>query len=269
VCICVWGGGRGGALCTQWGACIGGHVSVCHHLVYACVCFLDRLYHLSHLRHHVFLLALSAAACAACLQQQKSKWEKLLQQPAIYAESLGYFVDPPASEADHLMLPPMKDADLDAFINSGGQQLYAPGPAAPTQPAAAPISVPGMPSQPANDVEAAWMSLFLENHLWNDQRDTVSCCFFGPAAVAPAGQQSTRCCCGQQRRMLQRCCQRHISMHSCVCAIRVYSANFGLLRSANPASTARQTCLQAPADRWISSLPPLHACTSTENGQAA
>lgn len=104
---------------------------------------------------------------------QKANWEKLLQQPAIYAESLGYFVDnQAASEADHLMLPPMKDADLDAFINSGGQQLYAAAPAAPTQPAAAPISVPGMPSQPANDVEAAWMSLFLENHLWSDQRDT-------------------------------------------------------------------------------------------------
>jgi hypothetical protein len=45
--------------------------------------------------------------------------------------------------------------------------------------AAEPIWADGMPASPeqaGNETEAAWVTLFLENHLWVDQRDTVSPC---------------------------------------------------------------------------------------------
>jgi hypothetical protein len=113
------------------------------------------------------------------LPLQKAEWDRLLPQPAVYAESLGWFENRTAADdVDHAMLPRLDKADLDTFIKSGGQQLYAPGPTPPelpasVAPAAGPISAPGMPEMGANEIEEAWISVFQENHLWIDQRATV------------------------------------------------------------------------------------------------
>jgi hypothetical protein len=109
-----------------------------------------------------------------------------VQTPALFADGIGEISQEEMGRlsTERIILPAMNQADIDAFIASGGQQVRAPPPRPPPSSAAAargplppatePIYAPGMPSEPANEVEAAWMSLFLENHLWVDQRATVS-----------------------------------------------------------------------------------------------
>lgn len=133
---------------------------------------------------HVFL--------HACLLQRLG-WGHVVPLPALFAESFGKV---PPSKAEELvkrvLLPVMDDEIMKAFVESGGQPLQPTAPQGVLQPSspqasrqqqqqqqrapssAGPIDVPGMPQQPANDTEAAWMSVFKAYHLWVDQRTTVS-----------------------------------------------------------------------------------------------
>lgn len=114
---------------------------------------------------------------------QAAGWIGFLQTPALFADGIGEIQADFNVLSERIILPAMNPADVETFIASGGQQLRAPMPKPPAAaaaargapaPAAEPIYAPGMPPQPSNDVEAAWMSLFMENHLWIDQRNTVS-----------------------------------------------------------------------------------------------
>lgn len=111
---------------------------------------------------------------------QAAGWSGFLQTPALFADGIGEIQADFNVLSERIILPAMNPADVETFIASGGQQLRAPMPKPPAAaaargapaPAAEPIYAPGMPPQPSNDVEAAWMSLFMENHLWIDQRNT-------------------------------------------------------------------------------------------------
>jgi len=125
---------------------------------------------------------------------QRLGWDRLLPQPALFVESLGVYTQEQSAEKiiQRVVLPAMAPDDLLKLSDGQVQGLLQP--AAPPQqqqqqrqqqfaaPAAGapaePIRVPGMPEQPSTDIEANWMSVFLENHLWIDQRATV-----GDAAV--------------------------------------------------------------------------------------
>jgi hypothetical protein len=117
--------------------------------------------------------------------------------PAVCATNIGYFdretTNPEdlAARLNITVLPQISETEIERFINSGGLQWQpnlkwpppeampaagAPAPAAGVPMAAAePIWADGMPASPeqaGNETEAAWVTLFLENHLWVDQRET-------------------------------------------------------------------------------------------------
>lgn len=125
----------------------------------------------------------------------------MLGIPAVCATNIGYFdretTNPEdlAARLNITVLPQISETEIERFINSGGLQWQpnlkwpppeampaagAPAPAAGVPMAAAePIWADGMPASPeqaGNETEAAWVTLFLENHLWVDQRETVSPC---------------------------------------------------------------------------------------------
>lgn len=130
-------------------------------------------------------------ACGTLLQAESTRrlgWDRLLPQPALFVESLGVYTQEQSAEKiiQRVVLPAMAPDDLLKLSDGQVQGLLQP--AAPPQqqqqqrqqqfaaPAAGapaePIRVPGMPEQPSTDIEANWMSVFLENHLWIDQRAT-------------------------------------------------------------------------------------------------
>lgn len=140
------------------------------------------------LQSNKLLLTLFSAVALLChAAVQRLGWDRLLPQPALFVESLGVYTQEQSAEKiiQRVVLPAMDPGDLLKLSDGQVQDLMQP--AAPPQqqqrqqqyaaqaaaPPAEPIRVPGMPDQPSNDIEAMWMSIFLENHLWIDNRATV------------------------------------------------------------------------------------------------
>ena len=132
----------------------------------------------------------SRAMLCRAVVLQKLRWKQLLALPALFSESFGLISQGMTEGLEKRVVMPVMDSEvMNLFLQSSGQ--HQPPPELPAEFAsarpmetAAPIIVEGMPEQPADVVEEAWLSLFKENHLWKDQRKTVR--HVGPDSSYPS-----------------------------------------------------------------------------------